>query len=320
MKNKLINQVKNETNCNGYSYIAHVAAIGNHNMVLKEIAEDQTKAYQAIYGYATSANIKSMQELMDICSNKTKCIKMAIRGLVRGNHMKALYTIKNYNNYKADIVFGYAQQGKEDMVAMLVNREPSLFENAVQGYASAGHVAPLLELINGTEFYGESIYQAAKAGHVELVNNILAEVGFNDELSIVSEKEKIRILGFLNKAISGYCKGFHLEEAGCLLKKGGNIQIALDALKVEGKPSLEAYIALYLVTSGEKSQALLEQMKVEFSIEDISLSPDQVDNIEKLHDEFIGSNSNMFEFISGLSSKGENILEDLDEYYNQKQF
>lgn len=320
MKSKLITNMKNEINHNGYSYLAHAAAIGNDKMVIKGLKESPLAAYQAIYGYAVAGNIKSMDQLVSDCSDKTKAMKMVVRGLVRGNHLEDLYKIKSYNKYKADIVFGYAQAGRESMVAILVNREPSLFEAAVQGYASAGHADLLIDLLEGTQFYGEAISQAAKAGHVALVNQLLAKVGFSEDLTRVSELEKIRLLGFLNKALSAYCKGHHLEAAGDLLKKGGNIQMALDALKVGGKPSLESYIGLLLATPSEKSAALLEHIKVEFALEeDTSLSSFPAEPVKRLQEEFKDSKLTLVSFLSEGSSERVNVLEVLDDYFSPKQ-
>lgn len=316
MKSTLLNKAKQEINFNGYTYVAHLAAVGNDKLMTKEIGESPTTASQAVYGYGVAANVKAMQALISECTDKTKATRMAVRGLVRGNHLKELYKIKEYRNYKADIVFGYAQAGNEGMVATMVNKEPALFEAAVQGYASVGNDAALLDLVKGTQFYGEAISHAAKAGHVDLVNQLLDAVGFSEDLDSVNDKEKIRLLGFLNKALSGYCKGFHLEAAGNLLKKGANIQTALDALKVGGKPCLDAYIGLYVASPDEISQDLLDQIQTELTLDEASLSSSQVATIKKLRTDFGKSGSTVVSFLSGLPSGGLNVFEELDDYYN----
>jgi len=318
MKSTLLNKTKQEINFNGYSYVTHLAAVGNDKMVTKEIEASPTSTYQAIYGYGVAANVQAMQALISDCPDKTKATRMAIRGVLRGNHMEELYKIRDYRNYKTDIVFGYAQAGNEDMVATMVNKDPALFEAAVQGYASVGNEA-LLDLIKGTHFYEEAISQAAKAGHVSLVNQLLEAVGFTEDLSSADNRERIRLLGFLNKALSGYCKGSHLEAAGDLLAKGANIQVALDALKVGGKPCLDAYIALYLATSDKTSKALLEQIQTELILDDASLSSSQVETIQKLQEEYSKSGSTLVSFLSDLSSEGVNVFEELDDYFSPKQ-
>lgn len=315
MKNTLMNKTKLEINFNGYSYIAHLATIGNDAMVEKEVKESLDAIYHAIYGYGVVANIEAMETLISESQDKTKATTMAVRGLVRGNHLDALYKIRDYRNNRADIVFGYAQAGNEAMVGAMVNKEPVLFEAAVKGYASVGNDTALLSLLKGTRFYGEAIFQAARAGHVHLVNQLLEIVSLSQDLS--SEYiEKIRLLGFLNKALSGYCKGFHLEASSDLLIKGANIQTALDALKVRGKPCLDAYIGLYIVTPDEKSPALLEQIQTEFNIDDASLSSDQVETIQKLQEEYRKSGATWVSFLSDLSSEGLNVFKELDDYFS----
>ncbi|MDA0778757.1 MAG: hypothetical protein O3C19_06825 [Bacteroidetes bacterium] len=304
MKHILMNKAKHEMNVNGYSYVAHFATIGNHIMVVKEIGESPATVYQAIYGYGVAANIEAMQKLISECPNKSKATKMAVRGLVRGNHMEELYKIKDYRNYKADIVFGYAQAGNEEMVATMVDNNPTLFEMAVQGYASAGNEKALLDLVKGSRFYGEAISQAATAGHVGLVNQLLEAIGLSEDLSSVGDKENIRLLGFLNKALSGYCKGFHLDAVGNLLTKGANIQTALDALKVEGMPCLDAYIGLYVATPDEKSQDLLKQIETELTLADASMSDSQVETMKKLQGEYSKSGTTFVSFLSELPSEG----------------
>lgn len=319
MKTTLLNKTKHEINFNGFTYAAHLAAVSNEKMVAKVIGESSIAAYQAIYGYGVAGNTKAMQALIHDCSDKAKATRMAIRGLVRGNHLEELYKIKDYRNYKVDIVFGYAQAGNEAMVATMVNKDSALFEAAVQGYASVGNETALLDLVKGTHFYGEAISQAAKAGQVDMVNQLLQAVRFSEDLSGVEYKEKIRLLGFLNKALTGYCKGFHLEAAGDLLAKGANIQTALDTLKVGGMPCLDAYIALYIVTPSEKSEALLEQIQTELTLNDASPSSSQIEEIEKLQSEYSKSGSTLVSFLSDLSSVGVNVLEELDDYYSPKQ-
>ena len=316
MKNTLMNKTKLKFHFNGYAYIAHLATIGHDKMVEKGIEESPEVIYQAIYGYGVAENIKAMKTLISESQDKMKATKMAIRGLVRGHHLEELYKIKDYRNYKADIVFGYAQATNEHIVSNIVNKDPSLFKVAVQGYASVGYARALLDLVRGTQFYGEAIFQASKAGHVGLVNQLLEEVGFREDLNSVVNKEKIRLLGFLNKALSGYCKGFHLEAAADLLTKGGNIQTALDALKVEGKPCLDSYIGLYILTPDEKSKALLEQIQTELTLNDASLSSAQMKMIKKLQGEYRRSDSSFVSFLSELSSEGLSVFEVFDDYFS----
>ena len=320
MKNELMINTKNQINFNGFSYVAHLAASGNDKLVNKRIEESPGTVDQAIYGYAISAHITQMEKLISECPDKTKAMKMAVRGLVRGNYLDELYKLKDYKAYKADIVFGYAQAGNQDMVAMLVNKDPSLFESAVHGYALTGRSKPLLDLIKGTRFYGDAIYQAAKAGHVELVNQLLAEVGFTAQMVLTpstNSTEEIRLLGFLNKALSGYCKGYHLEHASNLLIKGANIQAALDELKIAGKLSLAAYMGLFIVTPELKSKSLFDQIQRELSLlDEVSLSSDQVENLKKLNKEYFSKEGlTWVAFLSDSSEAESDGFEVIDKFF-----
>lgn len=319
MKNELISIIKNQINVNGYSYIAHLAAISNENMVEQEIKKSPAVIYDAIYGYATVENIESMQQLIGQCSDKTKGLKMAIRGLVRGKHLDELYKIKNYREFKADIVFGHAQAGEQKMVAAMVQRDVSLFEAAIQGYGSTGRADELLDLVKGTCFYEEALYQAAKAGHAKLVNKLLAECGLSDKAITngLVTKEEINLFGFLNTALTGYCHGYHFEHAGNLLAKGAGQQTALDELKIDGMPSILAYSALFIATPTDTSEALLKQIQTELALLKQSLSNERVEEMRKLQTEYLStSDLSVLAFAAELpaSARALNSLEQLDRH------
>ncbi len=322
-KDTLIINLRNRVNFNGYSYIAYLATQNKNDLVSELTVESPEAVYQAIYGYAVVNNSTQINYFINTSIDKNRAKKMAFQGLARGNHLAELYTKEDYKSYKTDIVFGLAQAGTQQIVTALVNKEPSLLEAAVQGYACGGHSLLLLDLVKGTQFYTHAIYHAAQAGHNELVDKLLTQCGMHQKAmnTTPNTKEEIRLFGFLNTAVAGYCKGYHLDLVAHLILKGADIQTALDKLKIGNKPCLDSYFGLLIVTPQNKFELIYEQIQKELHILNTSVSPKHIDNIKTLHNEYLSaSNSNLLAFLSDNPViKDTNILEQLDGYYIRKQ-
>lgn len=240
----------------GMNLISHLAQQMNHEAV-DEMLKHGGSLADAIYGYASMKNSDQVNRLLATCdeSNKKQCIGSALKGYARANDSEKVFATPDYRNYMADLVLGFAQAGNKSQVTTLLDRQIKFYSQAVEGYASANKGAFLKLLVKGTRFYPLAIFHAARAGHIDLVTDLLKECGVPPDfrparsVSPPGGKPPVSIIdiaayGWLNEAVKGYMAGRHFNEAIALLDRGASITHCLNELKdTEGKPTHDLYIA-----------------------------------------------------------------------------
>ena len=321
MKQKtLLDFIKTKINLNGFSYLSHMATSEYDNSVSLWLQENKADAPKAVYGYAVSGNIENMNKLLETYPDDKKLIGQAIRGLARSNLMDHLHAIDGYRAYNKYIVLGLAEGGHFKSVARIVNRHTDLFNLQAQGYANGGHQEELLSLIEGTRFHGDAVFHAAKAGHVQLVGVILEQFSVEEDtvLGVPSSKAEITMLAGLNRALEGFCKGYHYEAAHQLLLKGANIQTALDGLKINGQPNIIAYASLLITAPDELYDSIFDAIQTEFSLSKLTLSDEQIKDIHDLRNAYQEMFVDLLSLLTNLSGKkiSFNDFEKLDRYYD----
>lgn len=210
------------------------------------------KIEDAAYGYALGGHNDLLAKTLALCP-KEKQIEVrryAMRGLARAGHTTTIYQMDDYRSYKADLVMGFAQAGEKDKVNFFLSHDVTLFPWAVRGYASANQKAHLTQLITGTCYYSQAIYEAAKAGYDDLVDDLLSQCGvhltaltlFNRPGAMASHDD-INAYALLNHALSGYVRGRHFNKAVGLLEIGASITHAIFSLDNCSPPSDEVCLA-----------------------------------------------------------------------------
>lgn len=262
-----------EQEVNGKNLVSYLAEQGNDNAVQKLIALGG-KLEDAVYGYALAGNTEQLAKLLEICptSQLAVCMGKMVRGFARANLFDEVYAIKEYRQYKNDMLIGLAQSGNQVKVTSLLDRDISLFAQVVEGYASGNQGQLLTKLIKGTSYYPLAIYHAARSAHTDLVNDLLGQCGINSDYrfnGVTSPSSKdINAYALLNWALKGYVVGRHFKDAVKLLERGASVtQCVLDLKDVNGLPSHELYFAfLAHINEPALRGMVLNQMMTQASI------------------------------------------------------
>lgn len=242
-------------NENGLNLVSHLAMQGENEVVERCIGFGG-KVEDAIYGYALAGNTTIVNSFIERASEDKiiQYTKSAVRGFARANNSASIQALAQYRNYKEDRLLGLAQAGKKEEVTAIVDYNIGLFSFAVKGYADCNHAVLLEKLIQGTSSYPLAIYHAARAGHSDLVNNLLAQCGVDSKdltfsTEMLSESgnsiKEIDAYALLNQAVRGYVAGCHFREAAQMLARGASVSLCISELdQLQGQPNLDSYLVL----------------------------------------------------------------------------
>lgn len=172
-------------------------AKGGHREEVNKLLMTGASRQCAINGYAHSGNTKQIDNL----NIKHSELEDALYFLAKGGHVKEVDALLARGVDAGVAIRGYAAGGYSEKVNLLLaaippgNKLASAYESALFGYALAGNVAEVDQLIarEGLRFINKAVRFYAKAGHVQQVNDLLGRGG--DRASA--------ILGY---AISGHIK------------------------------------------------------------------------------------------------------------------
>lgn len=315
---------------NGINLTSYLAKQGNSSAVQKLIILG-AKEEDAAYGYAIASNQEKITQLLKACQieKQSAIIAKIIKGYARSGCLDKIYELEDYQQYKKDLLVGLAQNENYPEVTSLLDRDISLFPEAVEGYASTNRAKLLTQLIKGTKLYPHAIYYAARSGHTELVKDLLMQCGIKPDYSYTPQSsssaieiQEINAYSMLNIALKGYITGRHFYDAIGLLARGANISQAVLDLKIEtGLPSFELYFAFLnyikdptLRTTVQKNMAIHAEV-----MESLQISKNDIKEIEQIIECMVKLNLNYIEarlFIEGTNktpTKGEISLSYLAE-------
>ena len=260
-------------NQNGLSPAAHFAKKGNDARVHQLISMLHGKPKDAAYGYALAGEFEKANALLTEKSSETEqeaIKKSMVRGAARANQLEALKAfIPNRADYADAEVCGLAERGELEALGNLVNLNLDLYQDAIQGFARTAQTEALLDHLKMGSFHLYAIFQAAEAGHKDLVHELLASSNVASESTtktIFSEGDTIAYKALLNHAVKGYAKGCHFNEAIAILDKGASIMqcsselpasISIEDIKAATEPvtfdMLDGFIAEYAASAAHRS-------------------------------------------------------------------
>lgn len=259
----------------GMNITAYLAQQGN-NVQVENILARGGCYYDAIYGYALSGNLIKIKELQEL--NATTEYKAVIRGLAAGGHFELLHTLPYAKDYPAEQVYGFALAGEKNKVLSLLQKHGELLAVAIQGYATGNHEVLLQKLLPGTPHHALAIDYAARAGHTQLVTQLLRNYGVSS-LSLKSYSSTNMSMAthntflLLNRAAMSYVLGGHYQESAALLELGANATQCLAALSdFSGafKPQL-ALVLLAHIQNQETREHMIAQIKLYADGADVAL-------------------------------------------------
>lgn len=120
-------------------------------------------------------------------------------------------------------------------------------QSFIRELAFYGHGDLLLELVKNTKYYPSALETAAKAGHTEIVENLLAQDKDN--------KEKL-----LAYVLQGASVGRHFAQVAKLISEGQNPMICLNALSCDGILKQVDYSLLLNALHDEAIKTKVEQL------------------------------------------------------------
>lgn len=229
-----------ENNLNLLNYLAYHAK--NHEV--QKLIDLGWKEEDAVFGYALAGQQKP---------NESHYPGSVIRGYARGGirDYADICSMEAYLDNREYAVLGFAEAGKNKEVILLLSEDISLFEHAVIGYASCNHKDLLLQLISGTRYYPQAVYNAARSRHNLLVDFLLAQFSASDNHDSLDY--------LMNFAAKGYVAGCHFAEASILLDKGASVSQCV----AECLPKAELCLALAAhVKDLEKRKKILERAEL----------------------------------------------------------
>ena len=252
-------------NQNGLSPAAHFAKEGDDARVHQLISMLHGKPKDAAYGYALAGEFEKANALLTETSSETEqeaIKKSMVRGAARANQLEALKAfIPNRADYADAEVCGLAERGELEALGNLVNLNLDLYQDAIQGFARGAQTKALLDHLKMGSFHLYAIFQAAEAGHKDLVHELLASSGVSPNSAtrtVFSEQDRIAYKALLNHAVKGYTKGCHFTEATALIEQGAGVEhasselpasISIEDIKAATEPvtfdMLDGFIAEY---------------------------------------------------------------------------
>ncbi len=305
---------------NGMNLTSYLAEQGDDKAVQKLIALGG-KLEDAVYGYAMAGNKEQLIDLLETCpqSQHAACIGKMVRGFARTGRFDEIYEVKDFRQYKDDLLIGLAQSGNQTKVTPLLDRDITLFAKVVEGYASCNQSQLLTKLIKGTSYYSLAIYHSTRSGHTELVKDLLGQCGidpdyrFNNSTSPAPTTIKdINAYALLNSALKGYVAGRHFNEAVKLLERGASItQCVLDLKETNGLPSHELYFAfLAHVKDSALRETVLNKMVNQATVmESLKITQANKEKLEKIITCMNESNLNYVEARHQIECSSDNAVE-----------
>lgn len=129
----------------------------------------------------------------------------------------------------------------------------------IRGLASANQAELLFKHLTPL-YYGDALREAAKAGHTELVDKLLDQLGINlRALGSSPDPSTNGARFYLSYAVEGYSEGRHFAEALSLVKLGLDLTHCIDPLAPNGTlDPMDASLLLFSITD---DQALQERLK-----------------------------------------------------------
>ncbi|KTC65422.1 Uncharacterised protein (plasmid) [Legionella adelaidensis] len=289
---------------NGKTLVSYFAEMGHHEIVRYLIEELGGKWEDAFYGYALARNRDQILALLRECPEERKgmCIEQAIRGFAQVEDFESVGAIDETRSYKPFYLLGRAQSGKKESVVTMVNREIRLFAKAVEGFASANQGTQLIAFIEGTRFYPQAIYHAAKSGHSDLVNELLKKCGISPSTKVnpknLRNAKEIDIYGLFNHAVKGYLAGRHFREAGDFIERGASYTQAMGELNdSSGMPDTALFLTFLAHIKNEaKRQEIAEHMLRQADLTDsLRLNAETFEQLENIIQEMSNSRLNYIE-------------------------
>ena len=279
-----------EQEVNGKNLISYMAEQENDNAVQKLIALGG-KLEDAAYGYAMAGNKEQLAKLLELCpiSQLAVCMGKIVRGFARAGLFDEIYAIKEYRQYKNDMLIGLAQSGNQVKVTSFLDRDITLFAQVVEGYASCNQGQLLTKLIKGTSYYPVAIYHAARSAHTDLVNDLLGQCGINSDYrfngATSPSSKDINAYALLNWALKGYVTGRHFDDAVKLLERGASVtQCVLDLKDMQGRPSHELYFAFLAHVNAPALRAMVlnKMMNQATVMESLEMTAANQETLEKV--------------------------------------
>lgn len=263
--------IKTKQGVNFYGFLAQ----HDQYQLVKNTALFEQGRIDAALGFAMSGRIEQVNKLIIHEKNleiKKSLVGSAISGYAFIDDMDAITSFENYREFNKDRIRGFAKAGHKSQVNYMLSNCFTLFDEAINGYASNNQASDLLKQLSGTNRYSQAIKTAAKFGNIELVYKIL------DTPSLDNESYK-------NIAAQGFCRGRHFNHAARFLEEGANINLALEQLTVSDK-SVTKVLFIMLLMHIKKSKIfnnVVEQIKTKALVETkLSISDTELTAIQKL--------------------------------------
>lgn len=304
---------------NGMNLTSYLAEQGDDKAVQMLLALGGNLE-DAAYGYAMAGNKEQLVHTLKACpkSQNVACISKMVRGFARTGRFDEIYEIEDYRQYKDDLLIGLAQSGNQTKVTSLLDRDITLFAQAVEGYASCNQGQLLTKLIKGTNYYPLAIYHAARSGCTDLVDDLLVQCGighdyrFNSLTSPASIAMKdINAYALLNWALKGYVAGRHFNDAVKLLERGASVtQCVLDLKDINGSPNHELYFAFlaHIKGSALRETVLNKMLNQAAVIESLKMTQAHKEKLEKIISCMNESNLNYLEARHQVESHSDNAV------------
>lgn len=253
----------------GLNLVSYLAYEGHDDMLPYALTNLNGELKDVAYGYAYAGQLEKATALLldEQLSEAAKAsiTKHMIRGAARAEQYEALASLlPDLTSHQGEQVRGLAEAGASKHVTRRVNLHPECYVEAIKGYASGGHKAPLMRLLAGTGFRSIAIFHAALSGHEALVSDLLNGADTATHISgptLYAEANKINQQALNNHAVLGYTMGCHFKAAQDLLSAGASVETCLS--KLPQTLSLEAIQsdALEAPTLEELMQQASEQQQ-----------------------------------------------------------
>lgn len=270
---------------NGHNNISYAAFTNNLDLIAacKPYTNDMGSE---IYGYAcANNNVKVEQHLQDF----RMYLSDAIKGFATCDDLTHLYSKKPVQAFKNALLEGFAQASQVTKVTHLLNRSAetndinyeSHFQSTIKGYASKNNKSELLELISGTNQFPIAVFEAAKNGHKNLVENLL------------KTQPLLR-----NQAIEGYCQGQHYLALSEFLNSHSDIAFAISAL-LGSAPHKAPLLLLLIHTDNEiVFDNILLTIKTYSDVNSaLSITTSDIEDIKRIQSTMSSSDLNAVEAI-----------------------
>lgn len=223
-------------NENGMNILVKRASEGDKKTVTFLLEQGDSESMKnAVYGYAIGGHVKLLEELLKL---HPECLSSAAQAYARIGADEKIKDFPKTSEIEEGLACGYGEAGNEKKIRELLNQKggAKYLSAVIRGLATTNQAKLLSELVFNTSCYPVALKAAAKAGHTQLVKQLLSIIGIDlDQLSSNSNLLNSNIKRFLAYILEGYTEGGHCAEASQIMSLGINPMFCITSFLVDGQ-------------------------------------------------------------------------------------